>query len=587
MTRKRKGIALALVMVTLGLTVTLTGAFLGINHSNFALVRAAGGQERAHQACLSAYAYAMLRLEHDRAWGAVPFDGNSDPWVAAHLQLTEVASSNRCTGEIPGLEQSFEIEVINRLSQDTPHPSENCPARSVLLKIVGRAHGFQRRMEVTLRKEPFFDSGALCNDVMQIDAEQLVVGSRDPYRSVVRSNRDIYAPDAVTNSKIIFSPKVGAPAPLDQPPHGSLWAKGGIYSGVHSLLDPAKLALAQASSNGNFVTGAPKRHSITDLDPEDMVEHGVSRSLPGGNFRFEELTQTVLENRAFVDGTGATVWSGWAPVDPPVSTPALVRRDALGQIAEIRYLNDQGFATATAPDTDPTDFVLRDPAGWNLPPGTPAPQPEGSGLATDQGVFEWPGSGVHFDLKTSTIRVPEGDVQSTEDLSFDSGPGRPLPSLILGSVNTSGPEPVPIVATIQVDGGFTVRGTVDGYGAVVASQDVSLMARSSLTSTPERGVAIFAERDVHMRPNPGVPTIGGMQSFYGLVYAQRDFLFQGDDGDPRWDLLIEGALVARDGKISIANSRSTQFVYNPAYLEQIIKNLAESRIRLESVCWRL
>jgi hypothetical protein len=50
--------------------------------------------------------------------------------------------------------------------------------------------------------------------------------------------------------------------------------------------------------------------------------------------------------------------------------------------------------------------------------------------------------------------------------------------------------------------------------------------------------------------------------------------------------LIEGALVARDGKISIANSRSTQFVYNPAYLEQIIKNLAESRIRLESVCWR-
>lgn len=577
---KRRGVALALVLLTTFLLVMLTSAFFGVHRTNLSLARAAGAQEAAHQACLSAFHYGRLRLEQDRQWGAAPFVGATDPFLSG-VRVQEVAGTSRWEGEIPDLGQRFSGEVINRLGLDTPHPFENCPAGAVLLKLEGQASGLHRRLEVTLRKAPFSDSSAISNARMSIDAELFLIGSRDPYRSQVRSNDAIYAPDAVTAQQIRFLPKVGAPAPLDQPPHGSLWARRGIQSGSHSLSNSASRALAEASAEGSFLSGAAQARPVPQLTATDLLEHGLERSLAPGSYVFTSLEHQVMENRATLDPGGNVIWGGWTPVDPPVSTPALLHRDPLGQTTSVYYLNSPGFVASTAADHDPSDLILRQPVGWALPPGSPPPQPQ-------SGRFEWPGSGMFVDLGTSTLEMPAGDVKVEGELAFTSLAERPFPALVMGSVDTSGSVPRPVVATLQAQGGISIRGTVDGFGAMMAGGDISLMARSQLTSTPERGVAIFSERDVYLRPNPGVPSAGGVQSFYGLVYAGRDFFFQGEQTtDPRWDLRIEGALIARDGGITIANSRATEFIYNPAYLDSVLRELAEGRVRLEPVCWRM
>jgi hypothetical protein len=78
------------------------------------------------------------------------------------------------------------------------------------------------------------------------------------------------------------------------------------------------------------------------------------------------------------------------------------------------------------------------------------------------------------------------------------------------------------------------------------------------------------------------------QAFFGLVYAENDFRFWDHQSTTaRWDLKVEGALVAHSGRVNIANANRVEFVYNPAYLNHLLKNLAASRVKLETVCWRL
>jgi len=581
-----------IVLMVLALITTLVGAFLSVNRANFALVRSSGQQERAYQACLSALAYGTFRLEHDRSWGAVPFEGGSDPYLPS-MQIQEVAGSRRLTGHIATLEQSFELEVINRLDSAVGDPATGCPAQACLFRIEGSARGARRHLEVIYRKAPFFDTSAISNRRMDLDAEALILGSKDPYRSLVRSNEDIYAPDAVTDDKIHFTPKIGAVSPLDQPPHGSLWARTGIRSGNHNLADPSKLAQAQANALGSFVPAASRSKPITRLEITDLIDQGSEKPLPPGSYIFEELKMEVMENLATIDASGTPQWSGWTARE--VKTPALIRRNPLNQITDIRYLNDESFATASAPDFDPSDLVMRQPVGWQLPSGTPAPLAEGTGLASDQGRFEWPGSGVFFTLKTSDVAIPDGHVKIPGDVVLASSNQpenqRPAPNLQLGTRDTTVNPPVSTPAGLEAEGNLEVLGSVQGYGALVASRDVTVAANgySELISSPDQGVAIFGGRDVNLLPNPRSYTTPGMkQAFFGLVYAENDFRFWDHQSTTaRWDLKVEGALVAHSGRVNIANANRVEFVYNPAYLNHLLKNLAASRVKLETVCWRL
>ena len=562
------------------------------NRSNFALIRSSDQQERAYQACQSALAYGTFRLEHDRSWGRVAFEGNADPYLP-ELGIQEIAGTRSIRGNIASLEQSFELQVFNRLDSEVSDPVSGCPARACLFRIEGRAPGARRNLEVLYRKAPFYDTSAISNRRMDLNADILSIGSKDPYHSQIRSNEDIYAPDAVTASKIQFTTKVGAVAPLDQPPNGSMVARSGIRSGTHNLSDPTLLAQAQANARGTFVPAATRSKPITRLDVTDLVDQGTEKHLPSGSYIFEELKMEVSENLATIDATGTPQWSGWATRE--VKTPALIRRNPLNQITDIRFLNDETFFNASQPDFDPSDLVLRQPVGWQLPPGTPAPVAEGTGLASDEGKFEWPGSGVFFTLKTSDIAIPDGHVKSDGDLVLSSSNlpdnQRPSPNLKLGTQIPTATPPIVVPAGIEVDGDLHVLGSIDGYGAVVAGQDVTLAANgySELASSPEEGVAIFGGHDVNLLPNPRSYTMPGMkQAFYGLVYAQNDFRFWDNQNvGSRWDLIIEGALVAQGGQVNIANAKLVNLVYNPTYLNHLLKNLAASRVKLELVAWRI
>lgn len=168
---------------------------------------------------------------------------------------------------------------------------------------------------------------------------------------------------------------------------------------------------------------------------------------------------------------------------------------------------------------------------------------------------------------------------------------RPAPNLQLGTQVPGSTPPVVIAAGLEAGGDLQLLGSIAGYGALVAGNDVTVSANgyTELASAPDQGVAIFGGHDVNLLPNPRSYTTPGMkQAFFGLVYAQNDFRFwDNQNAGSRWDLMIEGALVAQAGRVQVANANVVNLVYNPAYLNHLLKNLAASRVKLEMISWRL
>lgn len=67
---------LAVAMVVLALMAMLTGAFVTLNQSNFALLGRSSEMSRAQMAAFSGLQYARMRLESNLAWGRMTPTGD-------------------------------------------------------------------------------------------------------------------------------------------------------------------------------------------------------------------------------------------------------------------------------------------------------------------------------------------------------------------------------------------------------------------------------------------------------------------------------------------------------------------------------
>ena len=83
----------------------------------------------------------------------------------------------------------------------------------------------------------------------------------------------------------------------------------------------------------------------------------------------------------------------------------------------------------------------------------------------------------------------------------------------------------------------------------------------------------------------------GHTAFRGLVFAGEDVLIEADkDVDPNVkdpaNVRIEGAVVARDGNVTVQSGKDVNFIYNPLLLDSILARNTASRIRMELAVWR-
>ena len=52
------------------------------------------------------------------------------------------------------------------------------------------------------------------------------------------------------------------------------------------------------------------------------------------------------------------------------------------------------------------------------------------------------------------------------------------------------------------------------------------------------------------------------------------------------DFVVDGALVARNGDISINTAGKVDLTYNPDYLKLLLEKLPDNRTKLEALVWK-
>ena len=152
-------------------------------------------------------------------------------------------------------------------------------------------------------------------------------------------------------------------------------------------------------------------------------------------------------------------------------------------------------------------------------------------------------------------------------------------------------------------GSIYIRGKIEGNGKLLAEGDVTIRNTfANVSSDTESDLSIYAGGNVTIRPQKAKwfdeyyefagysEGADGTTKFRGLVYAGNDIYFEADKDlsdayDPA-DITIEGAVVAREGSVTVNSAKDVRFVYNPDYLDSILSQNTASRIRLEQVVWK-
>lgn len=324
MRARPRAIALIMVLVVIAVIVTLAGAFVSINHSNFALMTSAMGQEEATTACYTGYHYAMYCLEHDRKWGK---DNPSDGFVSgtrpSPADLAEIVSildvevvnsfTLRCypkkNGQRTGT--SFLLEIRNNLANDWadapgsgrdpmpaggpfPEVAWNC----VFLRVTATADGITRRLETVMNSAPPFDAAATANGDIFLEADdQVVIDSKDRFANQLRSRSSMRLTPGGLN-KIHF--QWSADPALDALPRkGRLWARDEIFVGGLDMSDPNpatnKKLDVENSAEGWVVPKATKSFTVQDLNINDfrMLDTTPKVSIKPGTWNFGQTDYTV------------------------------------------------------------------------------------------------------------------------------------------------------------------------------------------------------------------------------------------------------------------------------------------------------
>ncbi|MFA5504219.1 MAG: hypothetical protein WC423_02260 [Vulcanimicrobiota bacterium] len=535
----RRGIALITTLMMTGLLLLLLGAFMQLQRSQFSVLGSGQDREDALRTVISVHEYCVNRIERDKSWGTVNFTEFEDPELAGYMKVKELENSRNLEGSIPSLDSTFEARVENSL--------EATPSR-VVFTITAQVGTLSRTVTSTLRPAPLYDSAIAAGGAMRVEATRWTVGSKDPYRNLVRAKGEIAAPD-YTLVDFVGKDNSASERGSDE---GIFWARNDITFSSQSVTDPTVLQEVVDATGGMFFPNSGVNHSIHELQASDVITPANSTSIQDGEYRFTTATATYDNWEVVGHDSFGNPEYGWVPRSRIIPIMGRYMGGGVGALTDYWFTKtslpsliqnlDLGLPGLDHPQIDQT-FTLDTGAQVEVTLDMPDTQPSFRILA--DGQVQIPGT---FKV-TSTGDDPI--------LSFSGAGGD---------------------SQIEAEGDVEFEGELSGSGIVISKTgSVTLDITSADTTGNHLGVSVFANTDILINS-----TGTGDLNFSGLVYAKENVTVNGGDQD----FTVDGALVARNGNININTGGEVDLTYNPEHLETLLEKLPENRTKLETLTWR-
>lgn len=487
---------LAVAMVVLALMAMLTGAFVTLNQSNFALLGRSSEMSRAQLAACSGLQYARMRLESNVAWGRMtptgdpPFAGGAPvvdmpgrmityedgysavgimPESKAHFQVyfqpdpshTGLPAHGRFTdGSIaanPGDPGSWSREwspgqesrsLLNSPPTDPPLPPtadlRGCYPRNCNLIITGYASGTLAQLDVTLGNiqvvdAPLMSEGTMAVELSSPSSGQFNILSLDPsVKAKLRSRADLLAPGS---SQILFG-------------DGSQPNAGSAVSSTNVLLNTG--ISVSTDANGGVT-------SVGSLGSPIVIGDGVNDASEASAAE-AAIKGSVLPNSNQAEVPDLTADQLKAPPSAPLSMNGGL----------YHFVDDHTVNYWSDPAHDP----VADPTGFSQTYTDEIRDGSGNLLAR---------------LAQGRLIIPNGANVET------SGPTRVSGDLAVGYDPNTLTLPSGADARLKVQGTLEVKGETVGGGTVVAQASgadvgaLKLTGKSAMSASPDSGIALYAD----------------------------------------------------------------------------------------------
>jgi hypothetical protein len=616
--KQKKGIALITVLMVSVVMMILLGSFVRLNLQNFGFMNNDQHQVASAEAARSAFDYCLYRLERNRNWGASAFEGGKDASVSKSLEVEKVEGTHTIKGKVLESGAEFEVVVLNNINGASE--VDNLEEGMIRLRITANRGSGRVTREAVLKTAPLFDGSVVASELIDIDAENLIVSSTDPMRNRLRSKGSIKVPN-YTGNHLKFQPADNATE------RGVLWAKNGIESGSKDLSDPDVNLDAAKKTQGQFLPNANTHHEIYDLQLSEIATNETNIPLKSGIYVFNRRTiesaagpsynVPVLERRDWAVNSEGEVEGGdirevWFPKGSLPEGAKGMDYFGIGGVSAEDGVHAVGSGEFSIGGTDgrvkvnfnSLDEKYEENGGEFKPPSLVLDSTVNFEVNGDFGVTSFD-SEYHPTIKFQDPRtgiVDGGDVEKggivnsvvdveSSGVSNASGSGRTSGSITTHSTKEGKP------------GSIYIGGAISGSGKLLADGNVTVRNTFANVSTDdESDLSIFAGGNVTLRPQKArsidansifagtSEKTQGTTRFRGLVFAGEDVLIEADknlgDAVEKSDIFIEGAVVARKGSVQVQSADKVNFKYNPELLDTILNPKKDSRVRLERVVWK-
>jgi hypothetical protein len=471
--RSRAGIALMSVLTVSVILLALAGAFFAAHKTDLVLMGSSIKLEKTKNSALSAAEFVQYKIENDRHFGLNAFRedviltetfpaGASEPLLEVEYVGDENhVYNNIIKGKMLKTDLEFEAQVLNNLNSNSVglHPRGEAPPRSARVWITAKRGQVTKRMDFILKHSPLSSVSILSGGDVSVQLTNSEdghwwLGARQPSGNGVRANGTITGPEILSRAgrAVLFEPPEGLGSKI-KPPYGVIQGKNlrMQMDGVMTNVNAGHEDLEQAEENIKGVLSPESSEvEIPKLNSDDLASPTRIYHMPADKvtFRTREISGRTT-HQLLMDGQVQASYDG------------------VGN-------NRRVFA-------------------W--PPGSQSYSPDTVAL---------------FDLESRVMTVSQ-DVELRTDGEFvlegaasESGSEASQPTLVLGS------EKVP--SSIKAKNGISIEGSVGGMGALKAGGgDLKIRAKSSLSTTPDFGIALHSDRDVVLsKPGQsnqdGIPT---------------------------------------------------------------------------------
>lgn len=597
----QRGFALLATMAAVVLALMMLGAFFVTHRGYISAARLDDDRTACQDASLALAEAARFFFEKDEGWGrvesnprnyevgrggsALSFRELTSRQASQFPQADELRGARHVLGEVKASGVGFHLAITNNF-HNPDAPTDGVAASSCRVRIQTRRGTASDRVEVVFRKKAFSDATLVASKGITIDVgqdSQLKLDSRDPIHNEIRSLEEMNLPRA---GKIKFRSDEDNPATLP----GMAWAKAQITVGD----DDSDAALQRATqvTGGQFVPRAKTDFEVPELDFE-AARGGAGRLPPlrlrSGNYYFEEARVRFQGPHGWEEKSVRTFQRNEPkPIVDPLNP---------GPVTDLHFLKEEL------------------PTGTDMSSVTLVGSPGAASHAHQEDNFEvQSGFSVTFYGVTDDGRKtyqPQTDILADRDVvvreSYNAQ-GRFVPGDF--TVRARGNDLVPRFRFVDADGKYNpqkrgymsvdrhlgIEGVIVGSGRLVAKGNVNLQPNWVAVNTDaENDLAVFAGKDVQISP----PSNGGNNEgqrfiFRGLVYATRDFRFLSNVERPdgsiqkyHMDLLINGAVIARNGTLKIDGNRDVRLLYNPKFLDDFLKDRSSAGgVQVEETSWR-